>query len=278
MAARDSNLNYGSYALTQAWVFFLLGFILLLWLHIRKMDTELRRQTPIALELDMEVTESKLKNIKHLLTQQYFIAPESITYISPDEAFKTMSGIQNVEMDSTMNNPFRPLMCFQFRPSVAIDSHLAHLKMLEKLEGVRKVHAQNTYSIEADRTLKKIEHAFLILCLVFAAMALLIGKYLAGNFVDHKRDVIEMYVRLGASDLHLKKPYLRQVAVLGLAGSCLSVCLIGLILLLVNYVSPALAEFIRIKNFMIVVIFLLIFGPLMPVYFVNAKINRVAKQ
>jgi cell division protein FtsX len=276
----ETNRNYTYFALTQSWVFFLIGMVILFWLHTIGLEKRLLEQTPLAIEMDGKAGHDEIEAVKNWLLSTNSVKRNSIQLISKEEALRWMAqGSAEDSLLLTDENPFNPILLFQLKKE-SLQAEVIHQLKADvlQLSGVSHFSFQNELVNDISKTIWKIQSVSLGLAILFVVMSILIGKYLAGVFVDSKHQVIRTYARLGASGFQLKKPYLSQSAVLGLASAGFSICIIGIIWVSITYLVPWLKDWLQIKNFLLVVVFLLIFGPLIQIIFVNSKINRWMKE
>jgi cell division protein FtsX len=271
----DKNRGFFLHVLNYAWVLFLIGIGMLAWFHGYGLEKKLKENTALAIELKPVKSVEQIQKFKQWLETQAEPIPTSIQQIEPREIKEMLaSEIKEDSSQSALIANFPPIFIFKVKQEFLEEERLKKFtERLYKQEMVQHFSYQNEITHDLSNMVKRIRIGFLGLTLLFVLVGIMISEYLAQVFVDSRETVIRNWFELGASEDKIVKPYLKRVVYLGLASASLSVCLIGIIILLCSYLVPWIYFWIETQKFLLVMLILMIFGPTLQYILVKRKIQ-----
>ena len=176
-------------------------------------------------------------------------------------------------------NPFFDVLLFQFKtgpkPSNAINEIQEYLK-------TQTIVSQPIQLLEvnpsADQSIQNASNVLIFTTLILTLLAFLIIGYLVKMYILSKDSLIRLMFNLGTPIEKIIKPYIRISIIHGLASAFLSIVFVGLSLLVFFYLSPWIYNLLELKNFMLVMLVLLIIGPTLHAIVVRRHINILLNQ
>lgn len=273
----DQNRSFFLHALTYAWVLFLIGIGMLAWFHGLGLERKLKENTALAVELKQGSTKAQIQEFRIWLEQQEQLIPASIRLIEAKD-YQNLIDKEMVSQDSALEwGALMPvLIIFKLKQEFLDKQRLSSFEeSVYKHSIVSHFSYQNEITSKLSNVVDRIRMIFLGITLVFILVGILISDYLAQVFVDSRTGIIRSWNELGTNPQKIIQPYLKRASLLGLASACMSVFIMGIIILLINYLLPWGLEWLEIKKFFYVLLILLILGPTLQYFFVKRKILSV---
>ncbi|MBK7244846.1 MAG: hypothetical protein IPH98_13495 [Saprospiraceae bacterium] len=176
-------------------------------------------------------------------------------------------------------NPFFDVLLFQFKtgpkPSNAINEIQEYLKTQSIVTQPIQLLDVNP---SADQSIQNASNVLIFTTLILTLLAFLIIGYLVKMYILSKDSLIRLMFNLGTPIEKIIKPYIRISVIHGLASAFLSIVFVGLSLLVFFYLSPWIYNLLELKNFMLVMLVLLIIGPTLHAIVVRRHINILLNQ
>ncbi|HEX5625559.1 MAG TPA: hypothetical protein VFX48_06055, partial [Saprospiraceae bacterium] len=232
-----------------------------------------------AVELKDDIRPENRDRFMQWLGSQESLIPGSLQKVGEDELKAILEDdLAGDSIQQQIADLVPDILVFKLKKEYLVKDKLAEFeKKLYQQEVVRHFSYQNELTMDISAAVRRIQLGFLGVTLLFMVIGVLISDYLAQVFVDSRSSVIRTWNDLGAAAQKILAPYLRRVVFLGLASACLSVCLMGVMVLLVAYLLPWAGSWIETKKFMGAMAFLLILGPILQYVLVKRKIQMLIK-
>lgn len=247
------------------------------WFHAFGLEKRLKENTAIAVELKAGQTKDRKLTFKKWLETQTEIINGTIQQID-SITMKQLLAPESIEdsLQKEMMSVVPEIFIFKMkREYLSADQLQKFRNKIMAQPVVKELSFQNELTQDLDAMVKRIRNGFMALTLVFIIVGILISQYLAQVFVDSRESIIQSWNELGASGDKILMPYLKRVIYLGLASACIGICMIGLIILLTNYLMPWVYQWIDPKKFLLVSLILMIFGPTLQYFLVKNKIQSL---
>ncbi|MBK9221037.1 MAG: hypothetical protein WBO31_01240 [Saprospiraceae bacterium] len=271
----ERNRGFILHVLSYSWVLFLIGFGLLAWFHGLGLDRKLKENTALAIELKPNLSNEATLKFQKWLTDQAELIPGSLQHITQgDYASLLANELVGDSLDLSLNKLLPEIFIFKLKQDFLSKDRLKVFE--EKVysqNSVQNFSFQNELTSDLSKSVERIRIGFLAMTLLFVLVGFLISDYLAQVFVDSRTAIIKNWNELGATEEKILAPYLKRVIYLALASACLSVCMLGLIVLLSYYLVPWTASWLETKKFLWVMCILLILGPTLQYVLVKRKIQ-----
>lgn len=254
---------------------FVLGFYLILGLHLSSLFSNFDKKTPFIVELRDSISKSELSQIQKTIENN--IAVKDLEFISREEGLKLMNKQIGTELNFN-DNPLKDIYKLKLKNDYISAKEIAILKSeLKKMQWVEECY----YEKEDIQSLKSNLSGFNSVLLLIALVFIIISFILIYNnlrFMLHAdRFQIKTMELIGASPVFIKKPYIKISIKIGILSAILSVLIISLILIYLEANYRVFNTFFELNIIYIVIIILLFLSIVVPPFFVNYLVNKYLK-
>ncbi len=212
--------------------FVCLASALLVVVNLRAVEVRWKRAGRVSIYLKDGVTDDQLQVLRHAVEQTPGVV--STKYISPIEARKDM-------IDDGISGSLAslPVEAFPASVEVALDSEVAEVEvgaLADKLRNVPSIESVETYQKWTDRVSALVRGGVaasaLLALVVLAAVISVIGSTM--RLALHRRRIeVEVLKLVGATDAFVRRPFVVEGAAQGALGALASLCLLGVLYLIV---------------------------------------------
>ncbi|MBK9719586.1 MAG: hypothetical protein IPO85_19125 [Saprospiraceae bacterium] len=277
---QESQIDIMIHVVAVALVMSLVGIALLAFVHSFSLSKKLKTQTPISIQLNAAYNKDSLKTLSEWLKAKTHISPESVQLVTKEVALSEMKNDPDFKINLTAEeNPFFDVLLFQFKtgpkPTNAINEIQEYLKTQSIVTQPIQLLDVNP---SADQSIQNASNVLIFTTLILTLLAFLIIGYLVKMYILSKDSLIRLMFNLGTPIEKIIKPYIRISVIHGLASAFLSIVFVGLSLLVFFYLSPWIYNLLELKNFMLVMLVLLIIGPTLHAIVVRRHINILLNQ
>lgn len=236
--------NYLYAIVSVALVLYFLGFFALMALQGQKLVAIFKEKVDLWLELKPGLAESQIAELVGRIRQQPFVKPESVTFITREQAAATMrEDLGDESMLEDMPDLMRDIVRFNVKAEYLNDERLREWR-----ETLRQDTIINELYFEAASTNNvgdNIRNLGLIILgigvfLIFAAVALIHNTIRLALYSN--RFVIKNQELVGASWEFISRPYIRRGVVNGLWSAALAVAGLSLTLWLLRRGRPYMEQ------------------------------------
>lgn len=254
---------------------FVLGFYLILGLHLSSLFSNFDKKTPFIVELRDSISKSELKQLQKTIENN--IAVKDLEFISREEGLKLMNKQIGTELNFN-DNPLKDIYKLKLKNDYTSEKEIAILKSeLKKMQWVEECY----YEKEDIQSLKSNLSGFNSVLLLIALVFIIISFILIYNnlrFMLHAdRFQIKTMELIGASPVFIKRPYIKISIKIGILSAILSVLIISLILIYLEANYRVFNTFFELNIIYIVIIILLFISIVVPPFFVNYLVNKYLK-
>lgn len=254
---------------------FVLGFYLILGLHLSSLFSNFDKKTPFIVELSDSISKSELSQLQKTIENN--LAVKDLEFISREEGLKLMN--KQIGTDLNFNdNPLKDIYKLKLKNDYTSEKEIAILKSeLKKMQWVEECY----YEKEDIQSLKSNLSGFNSVLLLIALVFIIISFILIYNnlrFMLHAdRFQIKTMELIGASPVFIKRPYIKISIKIGILSAILSVLIISLILIYLEANYRVFNTFFELNIIYIVIIILLFISIVVPPFFVNYLVNKYLK-
>jgi len=254
---------------------FVLGFYLILGLHLSSLFSNFDKKTPFIVELRDSISKSELSQLQKTIENN--LAVKDLEFISREEGLKLMN--KQIGTDLNFNdNPLKDIYKLKLKNDYTSEKEIAILKSeLKKMQWVEECY----YEKEDIQSLKSNLSGFNSVLLLIALVFIIISFILIYNnlrFMLHAdRFQIKTMELIGASPVFIKRPYIKISIKIGILSAILSVLIISLILIYLEANYRVFNTFFELNIIYIVIIILLFISIVVPPFFVNYLVNKFLK-
>ena len=263
--------------ISTALVLILLGIVALSVLTGRNLTNYVKENLVVDMMLEQDMTLPEAQQLYKRLKVKPYV--KHLTYVSKEQALKenikTM-GINPIEFVG--ENPFLSSIEVQLKSDYANNDSLQWIaKELKKYPKVGEINYQKDLIEDVNHTLTNISIALLILAalLTFVSFALINNTIRLGIYA--KRFTIRTMKLVGAKWKYIRRPYIRQAALVGLLASIIAIAVIGAGIYALYYNEPTIAEVLTWKELAITAGIICIVGIFLTLICAHISVNKYLK-
>ncbi len=224
--------HYLSAILSITLVLFMLGFFALLTLHARQLTRLFKERVDIWLELKPDLPQDDVTRIVQAVRKQPFVLPETVTYISSEQAANIMrKDLGEESMLEQLPEMMRDVVRFNVKAEQFREDSLREWREQFRQDSlVEELYVEAANVGNVGKNLEKIGWMSLGLglLLIFAAVALIHNTIRLDLYANRFR--IKNQELVGASWRFIIRPYLLRSVINGLLSAFLAIAaLIGLL-------------------------------------------------
>ena len=226
---------------------FVIGSFLLFSLHGENIINFFKENTNIVAELNAEVNDQNHRDIALILQNNPKIKPQSVLFVSKNDALKTMQKVlgQN-DLLNDNENPFRAVYTFNVKAKYANDIDLKALtRELSRQNYIEEVYVQSAYLGYWDTWKKKINRTVIIVGLILLIIAVSLIFNTIQLVIQSKKYAIHLMELIGASWSFIRFPFYRQSFKNAVISSSVACVLIGLSVILILTKYPSIANYLN---------------------------------
>lgn len=270
----SSNLLH---VLAVALVLSLVGIAFLTFVHSLRLEERIRTETPYVLELQPDYPSDSLTSLQLDLKKLRGVLPSSVLFIPKEDAIRTMSEEQALDIEQG-ENPFFDILVLSLDPRQDQSHTIDQIQQMAKAKNLTvSAHPPGQAAGGMAQALSKIKSVMIFSTLLLTLLAFLIIGYLVRIFFLSKAPVIRLMSLLGAEDHKIFAPYTRLAIIHGLASALMAVSLMGLALLALYYLAPWIYQLLDLKNFILTLLVLLMASPAMHYLSIRQSIKLFQK-
>ena len=249
-------------------VLFLLGLIYLLYVYGNQTISYLKEQVRITVELKNESTPIEIQSIKAEIYNLENYKEESLTYLTKAEGLEILEKELGENLSTFgLNNPLYDVITFSLRSRAITNENLAAIsEELSKNTAVRDVFFQNKLVYSLENNINKFKYIGLVIALIFLVIDISLIYNTVRLTIYNNRLIIKQMQLIGAKDIFIKKPYMRQALINGLIGGVLAVTLIQMLLQFLWAQEPEVQAIAGNKEFIGTYIGLVLLGILISIW------------
>ena len=249
-----------------ALVLILVGIYGVLSLHSTHIVNILKESVDIMVEFEPEATADETDKMIQELKSNENVLPQSVVLIDRDEAKEIMIGEMGDEyLILGMENPFRSSVLFRLRSESYSSAYLADLR--EQLSG-RSMVSDVFYEEDFFDWLANNLKRFSFLALGLGFVLLILSTALIYNTINLSlnadRSKIQTMELVGANWNYIKKPYLKNSAIMGLIAAIGAIIFILLSVFFIGSRFPDVEGLINSQYLLIVCGLILLLGISIP--------------
>lgn len=239
--------NYFYAILSVSLVLFLLGLFGLIAIQANRLVTLFKERINVLAELQDGTETDAIDRLKTRLENSYFVKPNSVAFISREEAAKDMAesfGEDFLKLD--LPNPFYDVITFNLQAEyVQTDSLRRIRRRLEQEPAITGVYYQETLVEEIGGNISRIGLISLVAGLFFIVVAVTLIHNTIRLALYANRFIIRNMELVGASWEFISRPYLLRSLRHGLLSAAIA---IGALILLLSWAQSRLPELQQIED------------------------------
>lgn len=268
--------NYLYSIISVALVLFLLGFFGLVILHAQYLINTFREKVNILVELEDGTEQRDIDALLDRLAQSAFVKPNSIQYISKEEASESMQddfGKEFLQLD--LPNPFYDLISINVRANYMRPDSLEQVKaIIQEDSFVSDVFYQESLVNDIAENIQKVGYIALGIGLFFIFVAITLIHNTIRLALYSNRFLIKNMELVGASWEFISRPYLLRSMLHGAISGLIAIGALIVVLLWAQRDLPELRNIQDLSSFIALFVLLLMVGILINVFSTYYVVNK----
>jgi len=249
-------------------------------LQAQRLNTVLKEQVDLIVEMSPQASDSVRQATQMRIARAVFTVPQSTTFISKEEALRSMAeelGDELLSLD--LPNPLADVIIFNVKAPYLQSDSLARIReLLQSAPAVLDVYYQENITSQLAANTRRVGWVLLLIGLLFLALALTVIHNTIRLSLNSKRMLIKTQELVGASWEFISRPFLRQALWMGLLSGLLAVGLLLGLQFCLQYYLPELKALYHPVAFVALFIGLILLGVLISVlstYYVVRRYLRL---
>lgn len=196
-------------------VLYFLGAYLMLFLHSGKIDHLIKEQVSVVVELKDGLKGTEVNGIQQLITAQNGVIPGSVNYLDKSKAHEIMGDHVLLDLKNS-ESPFKDVVTFRLVAESYTDEALSLIdQKLMTENSVLDVFYESESDVGINDLVSKLSFLFLILSIIFVALALIIIHSTLSLSLYADRWEIKTMELVGARKSFIRKPYVAHGRIIG---------------------------------------------------------------
>jgi cell division transport system permease protein len=233
--------------ISVALVLFIVGFFMLTTIHARKLATLFKEKVDIWLELKPDLGQEEIARIVGNIRQKPFVKPETITFISREQATATMKeDLGDESMLEDAPDLLRDVVRFNVRAEFMNDETMRQWReelRQDTLVSELYYEASNIGNVGKNIQNMGLIALGLVFLLIFAAVTLIHNTIRLALYSN--RFIIKNQELVGASWTFISRPYIRRGVLNGLWSALLA---IGALILVFEWIERQIPEMGQLRD------------------------------
>ncbi len=244
--------NHFYVILSTSIVLFFLGLFLLVLLHSQHLVDILKEKAIHVVELEQNVNSAGKEAILQFLGNQEYILPESIAFISKEDAFRSLELSKDSSLFNASLNPFSDVISYQLLSTFQEKETLK--KDIESMAGVAQHYSQNIFYDQIKTNLIRLGWILFFLALIFGFLAFALIYSTLNLQLYSDRFEIKTMELVGAEDGFIIKPYIAQALRVGFLSSIIASILIIIFYFITGVSSGFFAEILQFQWILLTIV------------------------
>ncbi len=259
-AKRKLKTSYLSTVIGITLVLYMLGLLWLIIMHAKKLSDYVKENIGFTVFLNEEVKEVDIIQLQKTLDAREYV--KSTEYITKEKAAAELQKDMGEDFINFLGyNPLPSSIEVRLKADFANSDSLAVLENeLVKNKNVKEVSYQKSLVSMVNENIRKIS----LIILGFSSLLLIIAIALINNTIRlsvySKRFLIRTMQLIGATENFIRRPFLLQGLLQGIAGSVIALILLGFTLYFVQKEVPELQKLQDAALFIKLFIFVTVLG------------------
>ncbi|MFA4851934.1 MAG: permease-like cell division protein FtsX [Bacteroidales bacterium] len=259
-AKRKLKTSYLSTVIGITLVLYMLGLLWLIIMHAKKLSDYVKENIGFTVFLNEEVKEVDIIQLQKTLDAREYV--KSTEYITKEKAATELQKDMGEDFINFLGyNPLPSSIEVRLKADFANSDSLAVLENeLVKNKNVKEVSYQKSLVSMVNENIRKIS----LIILGFSSLLLIIAIALINNTIRlsvySKRFLIRTMQLIGATENFIRRPFLLQGLLQGIAGSVIALILLGFTLYFVQKEVPELQKLQDAALFIKLFIFVTVLG------------------
>lgn len=260
---------------------FLLGYLSLTLLHVNSLIRSVKESTLFTVELHDDAKQEEVQKLQNQLAASEFAKPNSVAYVTKEEAAKAMKAELGDFSEDLGFNPLSNSIQFnikaEFTEGPDTTSLNAILSNIQENAFVKEVYYDRSELSQARRNMGHITWILLGLALIFmiVSISLMDGSVRLMLYAD--RFLIRNMQLVGATREFILRPYLKRGLINGIVGGIIAASGIVFLWYVLNSIAPEIASLTETWMLLVVALWVILLGAAISTLSTWVGVNKYLK-
>jgi cell division transport system permease protein len=255
---------------------FLIGFYLMVLVHLSKLEDIVNEKTPFVIELVDSLPQPELFLLQQDLKARPYILESSLEYIAKDEALQLLEeGFGQTVLSDSSSNPLKDVLRFKLKTDFIKSGRVEGLMTeLNALASVENSYFEAQQVKQLKHNLKKLNQILLLIGLLFVLISVLLIYNNLKLVLRNDRFMLKTMELVGASPGFIKLPYVKKSLQIGVLAALINLVLFAAVFLYLNGKFELFNHFFDLSYTIMVMVLIFFIGIFFPLVFSNILVNR----
>ena len=276
--SNTSKPSYRYAVISISIVLYFLGVYMMLYMQSSKIDQRIKEQVSIVVELTDRTSKSEIEIVKDAIMLHAGVIENSISHHDKTEAAKVM-GEGILAGFAEGESPFRDMVTFRLSAEAYVDDNLSKIdKALMKEPAVHDVFFESESDVGIHDFVSKLSMLFLLLSIIFVALALIIIHNTLSLSLYADRWEIKTMELVGARKSFIRKPYVAHGRIIGQRAFALATVALLLTLVVLFFTVSCIGSIFYWPYLMLTLVILFVLSTLITMVSTFSVVNRFLAQ
>lgn len=255
---------------------FLIGFYLIIMVHLSKLEDIVNEKTPFVIELVDSLPQPELFLLQQELKARPYIVESSLEYITKEEALLLLEeGFGQPVLTDSASNPLKDVLRFKLKTDFIKKGEVEGLmKELNALPTIENSYFEAQQVKQLKSNLRKLNQILLLIGLLFIVISVLLIYNNLKLVLRNDRFMLKTMELVGASPAFIKLPYIKKSLQIGLLAALINLLLFSGVLFFLNGKFELFKHFFDLSYTIMVMVLIFFIGIFFPLVFSNILVNR----
>lgn len=255
---------------------FLIGFYLMILVHLSKLEDIVNEKTPFVIELVDSLPQPELFLLQQDLKSRPYIMESSLEYISKEEALTMLEeGFGQPVLTDSASNPLKDVLRFKLHTDYIKSGGIEDLiKELDSLDTVENSYFEAQQVKQLKSNLKKLNQILLLIGFLFVFISVLLIYNNLKLVLRNDRFMLKTMELVGASPGFIKLPYIKKSLQIGILAALINLVLFAVVFFYMNGKFELFNHFFDLSYTIMVMVLIFFIGIFFPLVFSNILVNR----
>ena len=255
---------------------FLIGFYLLIVVHLSKLEELVDEKTPFLIELKDNLAQPDRFLLIQQLKEREYVQPSSVRFISRDDGLKMLEEqFGNQLLSDSTGNPLRDVISLKLQSAFIRSGGAGQLiGDLEKHPAVENCYFEQQQTGQLRNNLARLNRVLLITGLLFVVISVLLIYNNLKLVLRADRFMLKTMELVGASPSFIKLPYIKKSLQIGFLAGIINLLLFSVLLVYLNTQFDVFEHFFDLSLTLFVLVILFFIGLFFPLVFSNILVNK----
>jgi len=255
---------------------FLIGFYLLVMVHLSKLEDIVNEKTPFIIELQDSLAQPELFLINQELEDRSYVLNSSIEYITKEQGLKMLETQFGKEiLNNESENPLSDIIKLKLNSDFIKEGGAKLLSAeLEEKSAINHAYFEQQQFGQLKSNLRAFNRILLLTGLIFIAISILLIYNNLKLVLRSDRFMLKTMELVGASPSFIKMPYIKKSIQIGFLAALINVVIFVTILVFLNYRFELFNNFFDISLTIFVLVLIFFIGLFFPLAFSNMLVNN----